>query len=216
MLAAALAASALLAGHSVQDRPIHAARAAAAPKPKIVHSPIPFSNKRRHEMGAYSLRHYGARESRLREVKTIVEHVTAGSTYASAYNTFARDVPDSELHELPATCAHFVVDTDGAIHQLVPLRYRCRHTVGLNDRSIGIEHVGLSDGEVLGRRRQLRASLKLTRWLQARYAVPTKYVIGHAESLSSPFHHERVKRLRTQTHGDMQHATMVKYRRKLR
>ncbi len=195
---------------------VPAARAAAVPKPKIVQSPIPFGKRRRHEMGAYSLRHYGPRESRLREVKTIVEHVTAGSTYESAFNTFAQDVPDSELHELPATCAHFVVDTDGTIHQLVPLRYRCRHTVGLNDRSIGIEHVGLSDGEVLGRRRQLRASLKLTRWLQSRYAVPTKYVIGHAESLSSPFHHERVKRLRTQTHGDMQHATMVRYRRKLR
>ena len=27
-------------------------------------------------------------------------------------------------------------------------------------------------------------------------------VIGHAESLSSPYHHERVARLRTQTHGD--------------
>ena len=61
----------------------------------------------------------------------------------------------------------------------------------------------------------LRASLRLTRWLQERYDVPTKYVIGHAESLSSPFHHERVARLRTQTHGDMQPATMRRYRRKL-
>jgi beta-N-acetylhexosaminidase len=61
----------------------------------------------------------------------------------------------------------------------------------------------------------LRASLRLTRWLQDRYGVRTKYVIGHAESLSSPFHHERVERLRTQTHGDMQRSTMKRYRRKL-
>ena len=32
----------------------------------------------------------------------------------------------------------------------------CRHTVGLNYTSIGIEHVGLSDAEVLGNPRQLR------------------------------------------------------------
>ena len=32
---------------------------------------------------------------------------------------FAADVPDAELHELPGTCAHFVVDRDGTIYQLV-------------------------------------------------------------------------------------------------
>ena len=33
--------------------------------------------------------------------RVIVEHYTAGTTFASAYATFAADVPDSELHELP-------------------------------------------------------------------------------------------------------------------
>jgi hypothetical protein len=41
-------------------------------------------------------------------------------------------------------------------------------------------------------------------------------VIGHNESLSSPYHRERVARLRTQTHGDMTRASMRTYRRKLR
>jgi beta-N-acetylhexosaminidase len=40
-------------------------------------------------------------------------------------------------------------------------------------------------------------------------------VIGHAESLSSPYHHERVRRLRRQTHADMSHAAMRRYRRRL-
>jgi hypothetical protein len=195
--------------------PPAATAAQAAPKPDITWSPIPFGARRRREMAAYSQRHYGDRAARLTDVRTIVEHVTAGSTYQSAFTTFARDVPDSELGELPGTCAHFVVDTDGTIHQLVRLRYRCRHTVGLNDRSIGIEHVGLSDAQVMGDRAQLRASLRLTRWLQARYGVPDRYVIGHNESLSSPFHHERVQRLRGQTHGDMRPATMRRYRRML-
>jgi beta-N-acetylhexosaminidase len=142
----------------------------------------------------------------------IVEHITASSTYSSAYNTFARDVPDVELHELPGVCSHFVIDRDGTIHQLVPLRLMCRHTVGLNWTAIGIEHVGLRDSDLLGNARQLSASLALTRWLRARYGIKLRDVIGHNESLSSPYHHERVARLRTQTHGDMRHASMVRYR----
>ncbi len=43
-----------------------------------------------------------------------------------------------------------------------------------------------------------------------------KNVIGHNESLTSPYHHERVARLRTQTHGDMVRASMQRYREKLR
>jgi N-acetylmuramoyl-L-alanine amidase len=184
-------------------------------KPPVVQKPIPFGAARRAETAAYARRHYGTATWKLQGPHVIVEHYTASESFSSAWNTFAADSPDGELGELPGTCAHFVVDTDGTIHQLVRLRYRCRHTVGLNDRSIGIEHVGLSDGQVMGDRGQLRASLRLTRWLQAKYAIPTRDVIGHAESLSSPYHHERVARLRTQTHGDMQPATMRRYRRLL-
>ena len=53
-------------------------------------------------------------------------------TFQAAYATFANDVPDVELHELPGTCAHFIVDKDGTIYQLVALTTMCRHTVGLN------------------------------------------------------------------------------------
>ena len=37
-------------------------------------------------------------------------------------------------------------------------------------------------------------------------------MIGHAESLSSPYHHELVPSLRDQTHGDWQHSSMRVYR----
>ncbi|HST40973.1 MAG TPA: N-acetylmuramoyl-L-alanine amidase, partial [Conexibacter sp.] len=79
-----------------------------------------------------------------------------------------------------------------------------------------IEHVGYSDGEVLGNAAQLRASLKLTRWLRCTYEIPVRDVIGHAESLSSPFHRERVAALRTQTHDDFQPPAMRSYRALLR
>jgi beta-N-acetylhexosaminidase len=188
---------------------------AAADRPPIVRDYIPFPKKRVDEMRRYAWRHYRLRTALLEQPKVIVEHYTAGTSYASAWNTFAPDVPDVELHELPGVCAHYVIDRGGRVHQFVRLRYMCRHTVGLNWTAIGIEHVGTSDEMVMGNRRQLRASLRLTRWLQSRYAIATRNVIGHNESLTSPYHHERVKRLRTQTHGDMRHATMVRYRRML-
>jgi N-acetylmuramoyl-L-alanine amidase len=78
-----------------------------------------------------------------------------------------------------------------------------------------IEHVGASDAQVLGNASQMAASLRLTRWLRCRYSIATRNVIGHAESLSSPYHKERVERLKTQTHGDMSRAAMRTYRSKL-
>jgi N-acetylmuramoyl-L-alanine amidase len=187
----------------------------SVPKPTIVQKPIPFPAKRKHEMAAYAKRHYGIDSYRLRDPHVIVEHYTVTPTFQATWNTFAPDTPDSELHELPGTCAHFVIDKDGTIYQLVPLSIMCRHTVGLNYTAIGIEHVGDSDAEVLHNKRQMAASLRLTRWLRCRYGIAVKNVIGHNESLSSPYHHENVARLRTQTHADWTHADMETYRRQL-
>ena len=66
----------------------------------------------------------------------------------------------------------------------------------------------------MGRPAQLAASLALTRWLQAA-TDPDRDVIGHAESLSSPYHDERVPAMRDRTHGDFAARTMRRYRRKL-
>jgi beta-N-acetylhexosaminidase len=187
----------------------------AVARPAVIQRRIPFPAKRKREMAAYARRHYGINTYRLRAPKVIVEHVAQSPTFAATYNTFAPDVPDVELHELPGVCSHFVIDTDGTIYQLVSLRLMCRHTVGLNHTAIGIEHVGTSDQQVLANRRQLTASLALTRYLRCHYRVRLADVIGHNESLTSPFHHERVARLRTQTHADMNHAHMQTYRRAL-
>jgi N-acetylmuramoyl-L-alanine amidase len=177
---------------------------------------IPFPPRREREMAAYARRHYGIDSYRLRNPHVIVEHVAVAPNAAAVRRAFAPDRPDPELHELPGLCSHFVVDRDGTVYQLVSLRLMCRHTVGLNWTAIGIEHAGFSDRDVLGDRRQLAASLRLTAWLRCRYRIALKDVIGHAESLSSPYHRERVARLRTQTHGDMKPASMRTYRRRLR
>ena len=187
---------------------------AAPPKPHIVWKPIPFGATRLAETAAYAKRHYGI-DSYALHPRAIVEHVTATPSFSSAYNTFANDVPDAELHELPGTCAHFIVDRDGTIYQLVRRSIICRHTVGLNWVAIGIEHVGLSDAQVLGDPAQMRSSLALTVWLMWRYKIPLANVIGHNESLSSPLHKELYAPWRCQTHGDWKRADMNVYRARL-
>jgi N-acetylmuramoyl-L-alanine amidase len=185
-------------------------------RPPIVSKPIPFSAQRRAETARYAERHYGLHTSKLLHPHVIVEHYTASTTFSSAWNTFASDAPDSELHERPGTCAHFVIDRDGTIYQLVSLTTICRHTVGLNWTAIGIEHVGTSDASILSNPRQMRASLELTLWLMHRYDISLPNVIGHSESLTSHYHRERYAPWRCQTHADWRHADMVTYRRRLR
>jgi beta-N-acetylhexosaminidase len=185
-------------------------------KPAVVWDPIPFGPERKAQMAAYSQRHYGTSTYTLADPHVIVIHYTESPTFQSAWNTFANDTPDTELHELPGNCAHFVIDTDGTIYQLVSLSTMCRHTVGLNWTAIGIEHVGSSDAQVLNDRRQMTASLRLTRWLRCRFHIQIKNVIGHNESVSSPYHREDVPSLRNQTHSDWGHGDMQVYRQRLR
>jgi N-acetylmuramoyl-L-alanine amidase len=189
--------------------------ARAVARPRIVQKPIPYDAERKADMRSYARRHYGIDDHRLRDPKVIVQHYTVTTSFPPVYDTFAPNRPDPELGELPGVCSHYVIDRDGTIYQLVSTRIMCRHTVGLNWTAIGIEHVGTSDAQVLGNPRQMAASLRLTRMLQGRYGIETPNVIGHNENRSSPFHRERVKRLRTQTHGDFPTAAMDVYRRRL-
>ena len=183
-------------------------------RPDIVWRPIPFGPRRRHQMAAYSWRHYGRRTYRLTDPEVIVEHYTDGTSFQSAWNTFASN--DTHLGEKPGTCAHFIIDTDGTIYQLVRLKIRCRHVIGLNQTSIGIEDVGTNARRILRNDAMMRASLRLTLWLMQRFGINVGNVIGHAESLMSPYHRELYPSWRCMTHSDWLHRHMKVYRRRLR
>jgi hypothetical protein len=198
--------------------PAQPARVAAVTRPPIRDNFVQFGQRRRAETVAYVRRHYGSfmrPTYKLVNPHVIVIHYTDASL-SSTLNTFADDVPDSELHELPGTCAHYVIDSAGVIHEEVPPSIICRHTVGLNWTAIGVEHVGFSDGQVLGDPRQISASLHLVQWLRCKFRIPVQDVIGHNESLSSPYHREDVAALRTQTHDDFKRSDMNIYRSRLR
>jgi beta-N-acetylhexosaminidase len=209
------AATTPVATATARTRPAPPAPARLA-APRIHRMAIPFPPARRRQMAAYSRRHYGEPEWRLRDPRLIVQHFSQTSTARAVYDIFARNRPDPELGELPGTCAHFVVSRRGTIYQLVGLGTRCRHAFGVNHVSIGIEHVGSSDGEVMSNRRQLAASLALTRWLRCRYSIAVGGVIGHAETIRSPFYLERdERRFPRETHSDFSRRTMAAYRRAL-
>ena len=154
-------------------------------------------------MRAYARRHYGIDDFRLRRaagdrpalhghrrLPVDLQHLRPQRPGSGARRAAGRLRPLRDRH------------ATATIYQLVPTSIMCRHTVGLNWTSIGIEHVGRSDGQVLGNAASCDASLRLTRHLQGRFRIRTRNVIGHNESLSSPFHRERVESLRRQTHGD--------------
>ena len=173
---------------------------------------IPYPQKRKREMAAYSKHHYGQYKWRLNNPQTIVIHYAEAGSISSIFNTFRTDQPDVEFHELPNVCSHFAVSASGAAYKFVPPTIRCRHTVGLNWTAIGVEHVGFSDQDILGRPAQLNGSLQLVQWLRCRFGIPVSQVIGHNESLSSPFYKELDPRFQGQTHSDWNHADMQIYR----
>jgi N-acetyl-anhydromuramyl-L-alanine amidase AmpD len=218
--AAAIATLSLLAGsmvgptdlHAATARPVRAAGTIA--RPPITWKPIPFGTKRKDQMAAYSKRHYGRRSYVLRNPHVIVEHYTDGTSFSSAWNTFAAN--SKHLGEYPGTCAHFIIDTDGTIYQLVHLDVRCRHAIGMNRTAIGIEHVGTSDKMVLNNAAQMRSSLRLTLWLMQRYGINVGNVIGHAETLESSYHFELYPTWRCMTHADFPHWAMHDYRQRVR
>jgi beta-N-acetylhexosaminidase len=183
-------------------------------RPEIVWKKIPFGAKRKRQMAAYSRRHYGERAWRLEDPQVIVEHYTAGTSVDSAWNHFAAN--GAHLGEKPGVCSHFLIDTDGTITQLVNLSIRCRHAIGMNWTAIGIEHVGTSAGDILGNARMMRSSLRLTAWLMLRYGIEVGNVIGHAEILESPYHHEAYEDWRCSTHADWDHREMRRFRSRLR
>ena len=195
------------------SEPSRSRRSAVAAADRVEADPVRAGTEDRER--AYARRHYGINTWRLTKPRVIVEHFTASDSFASAFATFSADVADQELHELPGTCAHFIIDTDGTIYQLVPLGVMCRHTVGLNWTAIGIEHVGTSDQQILSNGRQMASSLALTAWLMSRYHIKLGDVIGHNESLTSRFHHELYAGWRCQTHGDWSATDMNRYRARL-
>lgn len=73
--------------------------------------------------------------------------------------------------------AHYVIDTNGDIYQMVPDSERANHCRGANESSIGIEHVAGERDPLT--EKQAASSAALIRWLIEQYDIPRSSVFGH-------------------------------------
>jgi N-acetyl-anhydromuramyl-L-alanine amidase AmpD len=188
----------------------HPTPVTGADRPPIVNQKLDFWPARVANTRKWSRFMYGTDEFRPR---LIVEHFTGSANQEDAIGYWNSAVD--------ATWVHFIIDEQGRITQLAPLDVVAKHAYGVSPWAIGIEHVGESDGDVMGNRRQRRASYQLTCWLQQHFEIPLKGVIGHGEVTSNPhFSFTRagwrwIHKTDYEFHTDFSHRTMVKYRDRL-
>lgn len=176
-------------------------------KNSIIKKPIIFEKLRIDMTKSYMKKHYGIDAKNITIVpKMIVLHWTAVSNFKDSFKRLypqklLSDRADIVNASVLNVSAHFLVDKDGTIYQLMKDNDMARHVIGLNYSSIGIENVG---GE--GNKKedltqaQVKANIKLVKYLKQKY--PTiKYLIGHYEYMNmqdTPLWLEKDKNYRTQ------------------
>jgi N-acetylmuramoyl-L-alanine amidase len=102
-------------------------------------------------------------------IDKIVLHCTEGSL-ASALAEFQK--ADGRQ-----VSAHYVIDRNGDIYQMVSDSDRSNHCMGANQNSIGIEHVASETDSLTAA--QAVASVALIRWLLQQYHIPRTNIFGH-------------------------------------
>jgi hypothetical protein len=192
-LCASLSAALLLGLVLIAPAPASAVTPASI-KPPVVKKYIRFGATRKAQMADYSKRHYHQHTCWLTKPKVVVLHHTAGARWQSAWWTFQNNTAYN--NEKPGVSAHFIICKGGTIIQCVPLNLRARHAIGMNWKSIGIEFVqeGRSgkdghwmDQQILNRTKQVRAGLRLVRYLKLRFGITNRNVVGHAMANNSPY-----------------------------
>ncbi len=186
--------------------------------PRVVQRPIPYPQRRKDQMARYAAVHYGEATWRLRP-RAVVLHFTESDSVAGVVAHFARN--GANRGELPGVCAHYLVDQDGTVYELVPTSVMCRHAIGLNHRAIGIEVVqsthghssAWADAQILARTAQARSLLLLVAGLQDRYAIPSAQVHGHGTANSSSLFTDR--RGWRNDHTDWGPDAVAQFRRRL-
>lgn len=113
---------------------------------------------------------------RLEQRDLIVLHITEGPTAEGAIATFEASVHPKRVS------AHFVVDRDGTIYQLLSISDTAWHASQVNSRSIGIEHAAIA-GKLMVTDAQYQESSKLIAWLCKQMLIPCdrEHVQGHNE-----------------------------------
>lgn len=115
--------------------------------------------------------------------RMIVVHWTAIPTRAATWKAFDPPILPGDRADIARAgrlnvAAHFLVDRDGRIDQLLPETVIARHCIGLNRVAIGIENVGGPEAPLTPA--QLAANASLVAHLAKKYPA-IRYLIGHLE-----------------------------------
>ena len=103
------------------------------------------------------------------KIDKIVLHCTEGS--------LASTLAEFQKSDGRQVSAHYVIDRNGDIYQMVNDSDRSNHCMGANQNSIGIEHVGSETDPLTAP--QAAASAALIRWLLQQYEIPRTNIFGH-------------------------------------
>jgi len=153
-------------------------------QPVIILKPIVFDSTRKRLSLEYLLHHYGiTRSEPTIQPRMIVIHHTAIDNLDSSFNQMNTSVLPSIRKDIQKggaldVSAHFLVDRNGTIYQLLPENMLARHTIGLNPIAIGIENVGGHHLPLTNA--QVKANAVLVRYLKKKYPA-IEYLIGHKE-----------------------------------
>jgi len=152
----------------------------------LISKPIIFDAIRVQLTKDYLQEHYGIKtNSIVMQPKIIVIHWTGTHTLQQAFKEFNSPTL-TDRHELPGqlnVSAHFLVDRDGKIYQLMPDNWVARHVIGLNHCAIAIENVGGMNHHNDLTEAQATANALLIMHLKKKFPH-IQYVIGHMDYLS--------------------------------
>ncbi len=148
----------------------------------VTQKSISFSEKRKMLTLEYIRQRYDPKATSIKiKPIMIVIHWTASTNLLGTWNHFNNEVlsgrPDIIKYGKVNTSAHYLVDRDGEIFQLMPENIMARHVIGLNRKAIGIENIGSRDSPLTPA--QLEANLFLVQKISKRHNI--KFLIGHFE-----------------------------------
>lgn len=160
------------------------ASCADQPDIPIIQKPIIFDETREALSIEYLKQRHGIEQTdAIIRPKMVVVHWTVVPTLEKTFDVFNPvALPSSRTAISGASSlnvsAHFLVDRDGTIYQLLPTNIFARHTIGLNHTAIGIENI--ADGKTLPlTQAQIEANIQLINYLSNSHDI--EYVIGHHE-----------------------------------
>lgn len=150
----------------------------------ITQKPITFDANREALSVQYLKERHGISQENAKINPTmVVVHWTVTPTFDETFDAFnPSELPRKRDGIRSASSlnvsAHFLIDRDGSIFQLLPTDTFARHVIGLNYTAIGIENV--ADGKALPlTHEQITANINLINFLSETHQID--YVIGHHE-----------------------------------